>query len=100
VGHGAKANCRGPRKAAGIGHAREASHEARSWGFQPHGARSVVILRKKCRDSGGWLVGPPLNFFFLFISIILTQLNIFSIYFDRFNEVFRLRRPTAVAHAE
>jgi hypothetical protein len=55
-----------------------------------HRARSVVILREKCRDlrlaaPGGWLVGPPLRIFFLFILII-------------FSAVFNLRGPTVVAH--
>jgi hypothetical protein len=51
-----------------------------------------MILREKCHDlgrraAGGWLVGPPLKLFFLFISII-------------FDAIFSLMRPAAVAHDE
>jgi hypothetical protein len=54
------------------------------WGFQPHGGRSVAILRAKCHDlgDGGWLVSGS-----------STKNNFISIYFDHFNALFRLRRP-------
>jgi hypothetical protein len=45
------------RKETGYGHmwlcsvvARAALRKAKGLGFQPHGARSVTILREKCRD--------------------------------------------------
>jgi hypothetical protein len=53
--------------------AREASHEARGLGFQPHGARSLVILCEIWLFSGS-----------------STKNYYFFIYFDCFNAIFGL----------